>query len=270
MTYQAQYDDSSFDYKRYWDKRSYEHQCEKIAIEKLIRMIPNNYRENSLEIGSGFGRLVKVYAPIFKSSTLLEPSEKQLLYAKERLVSYPCLIFRKGYGENIPYQEHSFDVVFIVRVMHHLIEPQQVLQEAFRVLKPGGFLVLEFANKSHFKLRLTAIFNKQLRSKIFSLDPIDRRSRKSILKKTIPFFNYHPSWVKSLVKKVGFKIIEELSVSNFRIPIIKSLLPVKICCLLESLLQPLLAKISFGPSIFLLLKKPISNKNLLGNVISRA
>lgn len=44
-------------------------------------------------------------------------------------------------NENIPFKSDYFDVVIISNVLEHLVEPQQILKECFRILKPGGVVI---------------------------------------------------------------------------------------------------------------------------------
>ena len=50
-------------------------------------------------------------------------------------------------GENLPFASESFDAVTMIEVLEHTDCDSQVLKECFRVLKPGGFLVLFVPNK---------------------------------------------------------------------------------------------------------------------------
>ena len=50
-------------------------------------------------------------------------------------------------GENLPFASESFDAVTMIEVLEHTECDSQVLKECFRVLKPGGFLVLFVPNK---------------------------------------------------------------------------------------------------------------------------
>lgn len=46
-----------------------------------------------------------------------------------------------GSAYEIPFQTESIDLVFVNQVLEHLSHPLQALSEAFRVLRPAGFLI---------------------------------------------------------------------------------------------------------------------------------
>ncbi len=249
------YDDDSFDYPQYWEKRRYEHLSEESALRTLIKRISPKMRQNILDIGAGFGRLTHVYADKFNHCVLLDPSKKLLSEAKERLRIKNNLEFKLGFGEDIPFKDEKFHTVLMVRVFHHLRFPEKVAKEVARVLKPGGFFILEFANKANFKAKLLCLLCCKYRKEVFGLEPVNRQSQKKSNMSTIPFVNYHPLWIDRLFRKLGFEVIIKLSSSNFRSSIFKRILPPKVLLCLEEKSQFFLGKVNFGPSIFLLLKK---------------
>ena len=50
----------------------------------------------------------------------------------------PSVDFKAGVGEDLPYEDDMFDLVIIHNALDHTFEPQKVLAEIRRVLKPGG------------------------------------------------------------------------------------------------------------------------------------
>lgn len=50
--------------------------------------------------------------------------------------------FVEGFGEQLPYQDASYDLVMVASALDHCADPARVLAEARRVLRPGGTLLL--------------------------------------------------------------------------------------------------------------------------------
>lgn len=53
-------------------------------------------------------------------------------------------------GEDIPYPDDTFDVVFSDNVLEHLENPREVFAEVARVLKPGGRFLAKTPNRRHY------------------------------------------------------------------------------------------------------------------------
>lgn len=53
-------------------------------------------------------------------------------------------------GESIKFDSNSFDVVISNSVLEHVVDPQKVIREAYRVLTPGGLLIFNMANYRWF------------------------------------------------------------------------------------------------------------------------
>ena len=241
-----------FNYLGYWQGREYEDSAEKLALKKLFAKIPQ--RDSLIDIGGGFGRLSDTYVSKFSRCLLIDSSEKLLKQAKTRLKEYKNIKIQEGGAEDIPASTDEFDTALLIRLVHHFPEPLKAFKEACRVLKPGGFLILEFANKIHFYARVRAYLRGDF-GFTRNTEPIDVRSRQSIAQGNIPFLNHHPIQIKKLLIKAGFEIKDQLSVSNLRHSLVKKIIPCWALLFLESSLQRLGSKIYFGPSIFFLARK---------------
>jgi ubiquinone/menaquinone biosynthesis C-methylase UbiE len=245
----AHYDDPHFSYVSYWQDRSYEHLSEVAALNSLLQ---GQTFTKSADIGGGYGRLIPTIKQFSKNVILIEPSAKQRNIAKKNFSGEKSVLVQSGTAEKTNLDNSSVSLITVVRVMHHLPDPVPAFKELYRVLRPGGTLVLEFANSRHFKAQIQSF----LTGKPILQIPIERRSSANIKRKTIAFVNHHPATVLKQLKKAGFQIDKSLSVSNLRSPLIKQVVPQKIMLDLEKRLQNPLSTRFFGPSIFVLAHKP--------------
>jgi SAM-dependent methyltransferase len=104
----------------------------------LVRKLTNNFRAplpfSSLVCSmiEGSAELIKVAMQSFK--TALKSEAIEILYHHHPLV------------EGIPLPEASQDVVLCSEIVEHLESPDKVIRECYRILKPGGFLLLTTDN----------------------------------------------------------------------------------------------------------------------------
>lgn len=92
-----------------------------------------------LEIGVGIGADYEEWLRAGANATGVDLSDASLELARNRceLAGLQPDLLRAD-GENLPFPPNLFDVVYSYGVMHHSPDPAKCLQEAWRVLKPGG------------------------------------------------------------------------------------------------------------------------------------
>ena len=247
----AAYD--TYDYPSYWEGRDYEHGSEVIAIKGFLEKIPKITK--ILEIGSGYGRLAPSYLFRAKKTILTDPSSVLLKLARENLKDENIKFIHTGI-ENLPnkIKGKSVDVAILVRVLHHLDDTDKAFEIIHIILKDKGYFVLEFANKCHFKATVLEFLQGNFTCGL-DIFPKDLRTKRSKKKGTIPFLNFHPDIIIRKLEDAGFNIIEKRSVSNFRTSSLKNILPTNFLLSIEKFLQPVLARLNFGPSMFILVQK---------------
>ncbi len=237
------YDDPDFNYARWWDGRDYEHQAEVIAIRRLLR---GHGFTHAVDVGGGFGRLSVVLAEYADTVTLTDSSRQQLEIAREFLAHHPSVSGCQMVASNLRFPGASVDLVAMVRVMHHLPEPAPVLAEISRILRPGGYAIIEVANSAHAVNRVRSVVRGER-------IPIAAREIGS--HGLIPYVNHHPYTVARQFQDAALHIRRRLSVSNLRHRTIKKVLPEKALLAVERAAQERVARTYFGPSMFFLLQK---------------
>lgn len=242
------YDDPEYDYGKYWEGRAYEHAAETMAINRLLE---GKRFKHAIDIGGGYGRLSVVLTKYADTVTLIEPSNHQLKQAEVFLKHYSGISLRKLPADNLKLVDASVDLAVMIRVMHHLPDPEPELREISRVLTTDGYALIEVANYAHARNRL----RHYVRREKMPLQPVDIRSNANRHEAEIPFVNHNPKTVVKQLAHVGLKVDRILSVSNLRSTKLKKLMPQRVLLAIEGVLQPTLARGYFGPSVFFLVKK---------------
>lgn len=248
----AAYD--NFDYPAYWIGRDYEHKSEIVALRYLLGKIKKI--ASILEVGAGFGRLVPFYAYRAKKVIVSDPSARNLKIARQSLGTKKSLRYLHISLENLPkkIKPGSIDLVIMIRVLHHINNLDVAFKNIYKLLGTDGYVIFEFANKTHIKSRFKHFVKGDFRY-FKDKTTTDIRSLKAIKKGSLPFLNYHPEKIHTILNDFGFRVVDQLSVSNIRSPQVKKIFSTEMLLFFEKLLQKPLSFIDFGPSIFILAKK---------------
>ncbi|MFH1453572.1 MAG: methyltransferase domain-containing protein [Armatimonadota bacterium] len=103
----------------------------------LKKMNPPEYKgKNILELGSGYSLFLKE----FPEDNFIVASDinKELLKQNEREdVNYMAMD-----AEKLPFKSGTFDLVYIIGVLHHLPNPEMSLEEVKRVVKDSGVIFI--------------------------------------------------------------------------------------------------------------------------------
>lgn len=97
-----------------------------------------------LEVGSGTGAVARRLARITQAGRVVgvDPSPVFLAKARELAEGIDNLSFEEGDGRALPFEDVSFDLVVLHTLLCHVPEPEHVLREVHRVLKPGASLAV--------------------------------------------------------------------------------------------------------------------------------
>lgn len=94
------------------------------------------------DLGCGTGQTAVSLAPFVRQVIAVDDSTAMLEAARVQLGGTTNVELRKGRLESLPIEDASLDAAILALVLHHLPDPQSVLREAARALKPGGRLLV--------------------------------------------------------------------------------------------------------------------------------
>lgn len=95
-----------------------------------------------LDVGCGTGVLTRVIARWPGVGEIVGVDPAPSLLSKGRLLAgdLPNITFQEADGRELPFEDGSFDVAVFDSTLSHVPGPECALAEAFRVLRPGGWL----------------------------------------------------------------------------------------------------------------------------------
>ena len=109
-----------------------------------------------LDAGGGTGRIAQHLVGHVTQVVVLDSSIKMLTQALDK----NGLRAVGSETEYLPFADASFERVTMVDALHHVAEQVRSLEELWRVLKPGGILVVEEPDIKHFGVKMVALAEK--------------------------------------------------------------------------------------------------------------
>ena len=105
---------------------------------------------------------------------------------------------------SLPIDDGTFDIVILMAVIEHFPgSPRKILEEAKRVLKPGGVLVIEVPNVAALRNRLKLLIGRTIHFSIedwYRSDPFYghfRELTRAELKKYVQFLGMETMWIRT-------------------------------------------------------------------------
>jgi SAM-dependent methyltransferase len=112
--------------------------------QAFLSRLPRRAGARVLEVGCGTGIVARDLAAIpgVASVVGVDPSRQFIERARSLSAVDPVLRFEVGDGMALPFGDHQFDTAVFATTLCHVTDPQAALGEAFRVLVPGGTLLV--------------------------------------------------------------------------------------------------------------------------------
>lgn len=141
-----------------WDRIRALHAPEERVEAALAGMVGERPIRALLDLGTGTGRMLELFAPLAQRAIGIDQSPAMLALARSRLdqTGLRNVQLRQGDLYAPPVERNAFDLAIIHQVLHFLDDPARALIEAARSLRPGGRLVVvDFAAHEEEYLRET-------------------------------------------------------------------------------------------------------------------
>lgn len=127
-----------------WDRIRALHAADQVVEAALRAVVGERPMQAILDIGTGTGRMLELFAPLAARATGVDASAGMLAVARANLerAGLRNVVVRQGDLFALPVEPDAYDLVILHQVLHYLDDGARAVREAARMLRPGGRLVV--------------------------------------------------------------------------------------------------------------------------------
>jgi demethylmenaquinone methyltransferase/2-methoxy-6-polyprenyl-1,4-benzoquinol methylase len=151
--------------------------------EKLAEIAQFPISGSLLDVGGGTGRVSNFFLKDIGQIFIADLSHDMLLESLSKKGLFPAC----SHSEYLPYPNDYFERIIMIDALHHVCDQQQTINELWRVIKPGGRIIIEEPDIHHWVVKLVALGEKLALMRSHFLDS----------EEIIALFNSFPGEIKS-------------------------------------------------------------------------
>ncbi|SVA25238.1 uncharacterized protein METZ01_LOCUS78092 [marine metagenome] len=126
-------------------------------LERILKFCSDKIQGRVLDVGCGDGFFTAQILQRFNLKNVygLDISSKAVDLAR---LKHPKINFQQSALNHIPEETNSIDSITMIEVIEHLVDIEGTLKELFRVMKPGGILLITTTDFNLLKQVIIAMF----------------------------------------------------------------------------------------------------------------
>ncbi|MGB0820616.1 MAG: ArsR/SmtB family transcription factor, partial [Parvibaculales bacterium] len=127
-----------------WDSLRANHIPETAIEERMGELIGGRDIDLLVDLGTGTGRMLEIFGTRATRAVGFDISPDMLTIARaklDELAAENCQV-RQGDCANVPLEDNVADIVILHQVLHFLDDPQRAVNEAARITRPGGCVLI--------------------------------------------------------------------------------------------------------------------------------
>ena len=202
------FDDEAYNYDS--ETNTFHHLVsEYVVLQNILKLLNNNKNVSILDSGGGTGKYSLALSKLGYKVELIDISSKSLQITQDKFKTNNLKInISEQNSEYTNYSDNTFDFVMINgAVISYTPNPEQLLRETHRILKPNGTIVFDFFNTIGWaiEIRKPEEVHKIINSDIYYIQMPDWKYPARLMS---------IKYVDNLLKNNGFDIIEKKGLIN--------------------------------------------------------
>ena len=136
------------------------------SLNKMCELAALPVKGRLLDVGGGTGRVASALRDLVDEIVIADVSMGRLKQTLRATLQPVC-----AFSESLPFPSNSFERIIMVDALHHVVHQPATANEMFRVLKPGGRIIIEEPDIRSFGVKLIALAEKLLLMRSHFLSP---------------------------------------------------------------------------------------------------